>query len=453
MSSANLKKRKASDEPNYPKLSVGEEVVRRREVQNKPKAVHQQEVRRLLDGYHIPSNIHQMPRNSNHNAVFRGYPMHMPLPLPPGMTQTGLLRGQGLLYPQNFNRKGIQAHAATAAMNDMTVAAAAKRQMMFNSEKAKQHKAATPSPAPAVPATIDPLHGRKPAANADLLNHSQNSSISQKLTKNKIERVKKSWCVTDFAMQGPVSMACRFVGDELQDGLWPSPFQFWKEDSTPTDLDTKRLHEEHTRIVAASLEEFATNVLLPALNANSDVMDVKVKNKIYLATLLCLREVIAQNAVRIFGNDFFRESIEAPATQTSLTKEEFMHCSRTMATALVIAAIERNRGDNCTDAVEDTVEDFLKVAHSYDNGEEEFSSCLDEDQGLVRGILPNGKYLDDEEEVARSVSFNQARKLHPLVQRDMERKMNIKCEQLIRVPEVNACHTTMVETLSNQGER
>ena len=453
MSPANLKKRKASDEPNYPKLSVGEEVVRRREVQNKPKAVHQQEVRRLLDGYHIPSNIHQMPRNSNQNAVFRGYPMHMPLPLPPGMTQTGLLRGQGLLYPQNFNRKGIQAHAATAAMNDMTVAAAAKRQMMFNSEKAKQHKAATPTPAPAVPATIDPLHGRKPAANADLLNHSQNSSISQKLTKNKIERVKKSWCVTDFAMQGPVSMACRFVGDELQDGLWPSPFQFWKEDSTPTDLDTKRLHEEHTRIVAASLEEFATNVLLPALNANSDVMDVKVKNKIYLATLLCLREVIAQNAVRIFGNDFFRESIEAPATQTSLTKEEFMHCSRTMATALVIAAIERNRGDNCTDAVEDTVEDFLKVAHSYDNGEEEFSSCLDEDQGLVRGILPNGKYLDDEEEVARSVSFNQARKLHPLVQRDMERKMNIKCEQLIRVPEVNACHTTMVETLSNQGER
>ena len=99
------------------------------------------------------------------------------------------------------------------------------------------------------------------------------------------------------------------------------------------------------------------------------------------------------------------------------------------------------------------MEDFLKVAHSYDNGEEEFSSCLDQDQGLVRGILPNGKYLDDEEEVARSVSFNQARKLHPLVQRDIERKMNIKCKQLIRVPEVNACHTAMVETLSNQGER
>ena len=34
-----------------------------------------------------------------------------------------------------------------------------------------------------------------------------------------------------------------------------------------------------------------------------------------------------------------------------------------------------------------------------------------------------------------------------------ERKMNIKCKQLIRVPEVNACHTAMVETLSNQGER
>jgi transcriptional regulator with XRE-family HTH domain len=177
--------------------------------------------------------------------------------------------------------------------------------------------------------------------------------------------------------------------------------------------------------------------------------------KMFFATLLGLREVMTQNAERIFGKECLNQALEDDDEGTTgakssprkarIIKEEKQYCARSLATAVTIAAIERSQSGDTNK----TIEEFLKVAQAYDDGDSEFSSCLEEDQGNIHGVLPNGQRLNAEEEVARNVSFNRARKLHPIVQRDMERRMKIRSKRLIHVPEPSACHITMVEIKSD----
>jgi hypothetical protein len=299
-----------------------------------------------------------------------------------------------------------------------------------------------------------------------------------------VERA-EGWAVVDAVMQSPVICAARYVGNELQHGMWPSP-SLVGDRPFDNKLGAERQHKAHMKTVAAALDRFCVQVLLPAMqqppqrssggpqsgytrsgdNNQNIAMCIPTNKKkgppkSFFATLLALREVMTQNAERIFGKESLDAAVldedeEERATTTTTssyngrnTDEDRHFCAQLLATGVTIAAIERCLPDHR----DKTTERFLESVKAYDDGDDEFLSCLQVDQGNIRSVLPNGKRLNADEEVARNVSFNQARKRHPMVQRDVEKRLKMKPRQLILVPEVNACHVSVIEKLSDWIQR
>jgi hypothetical protein len=269
--------------------------------------------------------------------------------------------------------------------------------------------------------------------------------------KARLSRAKfPTWAMyVDYTMKAPVLAATNCVVLEMRDGLWPSPFL-----SLPfgpmTDLD----HRKHTFHVTASLEQFANEILVPAFQSNMKATTTltaqgfinqqrAVLPKPVIATFLCLREVLTQNASRIFGIECLTAASadESGNVSEDTTKEEEIFSAKILATSVILAAIGWFVPDVCMMDV--ATQEFLVSVEAYDNGDSEFVGCFE--MGRRKCLLPNGKPIQPQEEVAMDVSLDEAKKRHPCVMRSIERKLKIKPKEIVRLPNTNACHITLID--------
>lgn len=198
--------------------------------------------------------------------------------------------------------------------------------------------------------------------------------------------------------------AVRLVGEEIKCGVWPLSNQ-----SLLTSLP----------IV---LEQFIREIFLPHLQGRDAVED-----RVYVATMLAIREVLTQNSKELFVLDF-----------ESTTKEEVDFGARVLATGIILAANER--------LMKVTNLDLVRLVNMYDDGAPEFKDALTRMGGKEQPIAPNGKPLDRQEAVIWKAAFNMAREKHPLMGKD---KKEIKQGELnlIQLAEPTACYVAMVEAL------
>jgi len=146
-------------------------------------------------------------------------------------------------------------------------------------------------------------------------------------------------------------------------------------------------------------------------------------HRIFIATLMSLREVIAMNAQEIFG--------------VSVEEDEFAEGTaikvQSLSTALVLNAISRlENSDNL-----EITEKFLTAISQYDDGDEEFSSCLQRLDIRAIGVTPNGKPMKKHETLAYRVSYNTSRLEHPL----------ISARRSVETPASNAAFVCVVEQI------
>lgn len=147
-------------------------------------------------------------------------------------------------------------------------------------------------------------------------------------------------------------------------------------------------------------------------------------HRIFIATLMSLREVIAMNAQEIFG---FPVEEDEFAEGTAIKVQS-------LSTALVLNAISRlDDSDNL-----EITEKFLTAISQYDDGDEEFSSCLQRLDIRAIGVTPNGKPMKKHETLAYRVSYNTSRLEHPLI-----RKQAFSVE----TPPSNAAFVCVVEQI------
>ena len=296
----------------------------------------------------------------------------------------------------------------------------------------------------------------------------------KKHRRNKVVNVFNAWAMARHQEEGPVACATRFVVDELQHGMWPSPS--FQADDPPRCIDdpkaAERQHKAHMKVVAASLEHFSRHVILPSFERSVASFNIPASSRCltgdsprnelcrtFYATLLSLREVITQNAERIFGSESFdavTDVVVGADSATNETKpghdrrrrqdcmEDKLYCASLLATGVVLAAIKRYVPNNS----QDVAQKFLEIARGYEGGEGEFASTLKDDDGRSCGVMPNGIRLNREENIAMNVSLNWIQQRHPLSRRQEERIMGMKRpRELISVPETNACVVAIVENM------
>ena len=71
--------------------------------------------------------------------------------------------------------------------------------------------------------------------------------------------------------------------------------------------------------------------------------------------------------------------------------------------------------------------------------------------GAKECILPTGKRFKKEQMAARAVHFDLAKEMHPMVVRRVEQKLKMPPEQLVRIPEANACHFSIIKKKEGQN--
>jgi len=249
---------------------------------------------------------------------------------------------------------------------------------------------------------------------------------------------------------------------------------------------------------------------------------VKKPPRPFFATLLGLREVMAQNSSRIFGEDFLRldekksrkkekrgavtaavvvgkaaastagkaAGAEVITTTTTNTTPATTKTEPASALALapatnapetkkpkVLSAKRRREQERATQernclimsfmnavivsAIEASPlfhgqlvsETFQSLIRDYDQGSEEFARHVEKQDGRVCGVLPNGKRLNPEENVAMTISYNQALENHHLMQCKQARALKLPRRELINLPAPNACHIALLEQKPKQQQQ
>ena len=184
-------------------------------------------------------------------------------------------------------------------------------------------------------------------------------------------------------------------------------------------------------------------------------------SKPFVGTLIAFREILTQNSLNIFGKQFLSQAVGGAASASSNPggskkskdiaiaerQEEIAHAAKMISTSIIVAVIERYMMEFGDGNVDSAMNMFFRTINAYDEGHEEFASHLHPEEGNVRGVLPNGQYLDEEEDIARSASYNVAVKRHPLVVLNEERKLIGKKRKLFRIPGSNACYVAFVKDL------
>jgi hypothetical protein len=224
-----------------------------------------------------------------------------------------------------------------------------------------------------------------------------------------------------------VSLASSMVADEIRSGVY----------------SVSDKNESVLEATAASLELFAKDVILPSLlAANNACTDFdedsdreeketisttldRTSNRVFIASLMNLREVMAMNAKSIFA------------------LEDHGHVSETwtiqalgIATSVVVAVVQKLNVDSISKLLFDAIK-------GYDNSKDEFVHCLERADARTLGTTPR-RLLNRAENNAFRVSFNTARAVHPLVARENE--------DIVELPVATTAFISMIE-VGIEGER
>lgn len=238
------------------------------------------------------------------------------------------------------------------------------------------------------------------------------------------------------SIETQVCKAARLVAVELEHGGWP-------EARPGTHLQA-----------AAAVEEFAKTIFLPNLLRNHGAQNLPSNKRVFLASMLALREVLTQNASRIFQLDSVpvKEQISDQMVASGNKRrkrqdkeEEREYMAQLLATSVIFAAIQS------LPEAHSYLPRFTEMMDSYDAGSDEFCSCMERLDGGQKGIMPNTKELKKEENVAWKVSYNRAREVHPVISR-ASRRMEHQSESshIIKVPRPNTVFISMAEDCSKR---
>jgi hypothetical protein len=243
------------------------------------------------------------------------------------------------------------------------------------------------------------------------------------------------------SVETQVCRATRLVAQELEYGGW------------------REVSPGARQRAAVALEEFVRTVFLPNVLQKSNY---GAPGRVFLATMLALREVLTQNAERVFhmekvpltGDELQDDAPGGIRWKTKLQEEERQYMAQLFATGVIFAAFQSL---SPVEAEEYTTW-FTKVMDSYDMGYDDFASCLEPLDGRHEGVRPNLTVLESEENVAWKVSYNRACEAHPVVRRskwrqevDRQRELGLASvsePNTVEVPSPNAVLVTMVEKLS-----
>lgn len=143
--------------------------------------------------------------------------------------------------------------------------------------------------------------------------------------------------------------------------------------------------------------------------------------------------------------------------------------SKLLATGVVFSALNRLNEDKERDKI---LSELVTAIGDYDAAEDSFALNLERADGRSLCVLPNGKTLDREENVAWRVSFNCARDKHSLIKtkkrRDLARRIASYAEctsgqdkkllaanvvdgmtHRVQIPTANACALYFVEKVKS----
>ena len=348
-------------------------------------------------------------------------------------------------------------------------------------------------PNPASPAkktgnkqTVNTAIKNRPAATAETA--AKPKSISTPSRKTTIFHPKASThgFVVPTDISDIVKLASSIVAEEIR--CHPYRYQSKKKrgttatntsSSSGTNGDNDKIQYKIAHSAAAALEQFASDIILPSiLSSHSASLDFdsdanrtdngsasndpipkargrkrvhvqkqpkNLDRRVFVASLLSLREVLAMNAAEIFG--LVKDNEDGGESYTIKVQS--------LATALILNAIMRLEEEKSTKMTEITQE-FLRIITQYDGATEEFTSCLKRIDTRAVGITPNGKLMKKTENLALRVAYNIARLDHPLV----VAKSDPLPLYRIAIPPSNAAFVSVVEEIdgpievaSNQGVR
>lgn len=233
----------------------------------------------------------------------------------------------------------------------------------------------------------------------------------------------------------------------------------FENQSTDSSFDASNIHFIHqplhdTLIKAArALEEFSVEMILPSLLSAGIMDNGEGPRRALIATLLSLREILMMNANAIF---FLK-----PSSQSNSLNEEKALSAHLLATGVIYASIEKimkidnENGDKLLfQDVQRAIDDYDSSCYGYkanhhselhNSKSVNFSSCLPKLDGTVHGIMPSGKKMEKQEEIAWKVSFNRAREKHPLI-------CGGKGAYRATIPKPTACALYMVQKNCDEND-
>lgn len=251
----------------------------------------------------------------------------------------------------------------------------------------------------------------------------------QQKGENTVEDSKEIENVFPVTIEESVMRASSVVAAEIREGSWTN-----KREESEDEKDGSC----YPHMVAASIEQFAMEMILPCLLASGVPDDDEGPYRVFLATLLALRETIFLNYESVFNLGFSSKSI------SNLEKKSY----NILATGLIVSALRRFQYNIYDEEKKDLnmlTENFLELVASYDSGSEEFASYLKKplNESTI-GITPGGQILEMEENKAWIESFNCCRENHPLLQKQGINNFS-KLTSYARTVTPNACSMFLVE--------
>ena len=242
-------------------------------------------------------------------------------------------------------------------------------------------------------------------------------------------------------LEETISKAASLVAAEIRSGGW---VRRWADGLTIVDTAdnvemarVEKLRENALHTAAAALERFAMEMVLPSFISagvkegpgSDSTLDSSSEgsHRTIAGTFLALREILIVNAdsyfFRVGCSDRDRSDLTSGYTHNSTHEaEERVLRARLLATGVLFASI--NRLDEERESV---LANLTTAIGDYDAAEDTFALCLERADGRSLGILPNGKTLSQEENIAWGVSFNCTREKHPLIttknRRDLARRL------------------------------
>ena len=319
------------------------------------------------------------------------------------------------------------------------------------------------------------------------------------------QRKKDTWIAqTTQIIQTQVFQAAAVVAQALSSGPWPSavlPVNDNEDEGLHNNKSSSRCynsgdsssssnnnnddeslspvsqlqdqHISHMSIVGASLQQFATDVVLPSiLHAVQDdvppigllVQPDQSWRRPLLGTFLMLREVLIQNGDAIFGRGHLllgklqpeQQQDKVAATTAAaaaanaawfrmpydilLTDPTVLFGVRILATSIILHAIELLHEWNVEVIELDLAEQFLSLAHAYDRGDGSVFAKGWLTGGVMQStpaLLRTGEPISFEHAKSYKYSFQACLKRHPL--------SPSKNSTAPAVSEPNAVHVTVLQ--------